>query len=187
MTIEELILSRSYLPKDGTYTMYDHLTAIKTGVIGTPVSLVVTPKVEQVVVRESKANIKVKESIINIRLRINTETGILEGSIMGSTMTVKQGDSTDVFEITIDGVTDYTDYRTDVQVLVPKTNAVVIAKETITPVDGKMSVAFAPEQTAGLAASSYNVVAEVVKETNGVVIFRRELTWTLRVQESLVN
>lgn len=187
MTIEELILSRSYLPKDGTYTMYDHLTAIKTGVIGTPVSLVVTPKIEQVVVEESKAYIKVKEDIIKIRLRINTEDGILEGSTMGSTMVTKQGDSTDVFEITIDGLRDYTNYRAEVQVLVPKTNEVKIAKEIVTPVSNKMSIAFAPEQTALLTPGSYNVVTEVIKEENSVIVFRRELTWTLKIQESLVN
>lgn len=106
---------------------------------------------------------------------------------MASSMKVKKGDSTDIFEITIDGVTDYTDYRGEVSVLFPKSNAAAIVKYSILPANGKITLALSPSQTGGLAVGDYNVVFEVIKETNGVVEFRRELSWPLQIQPSLLN
>jgi hypothetical protein len=102
-------------------------------------------------------------------------------------MKVKRGDSTDIFEITVEGVTDYADYRGEMSVLKPKTNEAVIAKYVISPVDGKIVAALSPAQTAGLDVGNYNVVFEVIKEETGVVTFRRELNWPLEVLPSLLN
>ena len=102
-------------------------------------------------------------------------------------MKVKKGDSTDIFEVTVDGVVDYTDYRGEITVLAPKTNSVVIAKYTIAPASNKITVAFSPAQTQGLAVGDYNVVFEVIKEVGGIIEFRRELSWPLQILPSLLN
>jgi hypothetical protein len=106
---------------------------------------------------------------------------------VANSMKVKRGDSTDIFEVTVEGVTDYTDYRGEVSVLAPKTNEAVIAKYVIAPTDGKITVALSPAQTALLDVGNYNVVLEVIKEATGVVTFRRELNWPLEVLPSLLN
>lgn len=106
---------------------------------------------------------------------------------MASNMKVRKGDSTDIFEIAVEGVSDYTDYRGEVAVLKPSTNEIVIGKYVISPSSGKISVAFSPSQTAGLDVGSYTVVFEIIKEVNGVVEFRRELNWSLEILQSLIN
>lgn len=66
MTIEEYILSRSYLPKNGTYTMVDHIKAMLMGVSGSFVKIVVDTKVDKINVKETTTNIGIKENVVKI-------------------------------------------------------------------------------------------------------------------------
>ena len=106
---------------------------------------------------------------------------------MANNMKIKKGDSSDIFEITVEGINDYADYRAEVSVLMPKTNALVIAKYTVAPTTSKFVIAFSPAQTQLLLVGDYNVVVEIIKETAGVVEFRRELNWPLQITPSLLN
>lgn len=106
---------------------------------------------------------------------------------MVNNMRVKKGDSTDIFEITIEGLTDYTDYRGEVTILNPADDTEVFPKIAIAPANNKITVAFSPVHTSTLDVGEYNVVCEVIKETDGVVQFRRELSWPIEVLPSLIN
>ena len=106
---------------------------------------------------------------------------------MANNMVIKQGDSTDIYEIEIEGLTDYTGYRADVAVLNSKTKGVIIGPYSIGPADNKISVALYPSQTALLQPGMYIVVCEVIKEIDEVVMFRKEFSWTLQITESLIN
>lgn len=99
-------------------------------------------------------------------------------------MRCKKGDSSNTFKLTVEGITDYTDYRGELAVLNPSDNSVLIGKLVVSP---NLAVAFAPVQTASLAVGDYTVVFEVIKEVATVVEFRRELTWPLQITESLLN
>ena len=82
MTIQEAILSRSPLPKDGTYTLLEHLFATDVKIAGTPVGLSVATGVEVVKVQVAKANIKVNEAIIAIRIdAVNKAIGVNNDTI----------------------------------------------------------------------------------------------------------
>ena len=82
MTIQEAILSRSPLPKDGTHTLLEHLFATDVKIAGTPVGLSVATGVEVVKVQGAKANIKVNEAIIAIRIdAINKTIGVNNDTI----------------------------------------------------------------------------------------------------------
>lgn len=101
-------------------------------------------------------------------------------------MTAKQGESTDLFIITVKGVTDYTDYYSDLSILVADTEVVVLGPVRINPVDNKFSVALTPDQTAALPVDSYTVVLEVIKEVTGIKEFRKEISWSLKVTKPLI-
>ena len=68
MTIQEAILSRSPLPKDGTNTMYDHMFALEMTVVGISGAITVSTNTVGVQVTTSKADIKVKEDIIGTKI-----------------------------------------------------------------------------------------------------------------------
>lgn len=59
MTMQEYILAKSYLPKNGTYTMRDHLQAMEMTVIGENQKLVVINKKENITVTDKKENVRV--------------------------------------------------------------------------------------------------------------------------------
>ena len=101
-------------------------------------------------------------------------------------MNAKQGESTDLFLVSIDGLTDYTDYYSDLSVIDARTNTVVLGPIRINPVDNAFSVALSRTQTAALPVDSYVVVLEVVKEVAAVLEFRKEISWALKITESLL-
>lgn len=105
---------------------------------------------------------------------------------MASNMKVKRGDSTDIYNITVEGVSDYTDYRGEVTIL-DSDNEVVFPKVVIAPNEGKVSIALTPTQTATLEVGSYNMVCEIIKEEDGIVTFRREMNWPIEILPSLIN
>jgi hypothetical protein len=80
MTFEEAILSRSYLPKDGTYTMEDHILAMQMDIVGSCAEVKLGVEREQVVVKEVKASLKVKEDIIKIKVDQATDNVDIQDS-----------------------------------------------------------------------------------------------------------
>ena len=102
-------------------------------------------------------------------------------------MSVKQGENTDLFIITIQDLIDYTDYYSDLSVVAADTDTVVLGPLRIEAVDNKFSVALSPAQTAQLPIGGYTVVLEVVKDVASVVEFRKELSWPLKVTKSIIN
>lgn len=104
-----------------------------------------------------------------------------------SKMTVKQGENTDLFIITIEGLVDYTDYYSDLSVVAADTDTVVLGPIRINPVDNQFSIAFTPAQTLALPVGSYTAVLEVVKEVATVLEFRKEISWPLKITKSILN
>lgn len=77
MTMEAFILAKSYLPKNGTYTMMDHLHAMEMTVIGEfnrvainnkkdPIKIGV--KADKIVVASKKETIVIKELAKNVQI-----------------------------------------------------------------------------------------------------------------------
>lgn len=102
-------------------------------------------------------------------------------------MSAKRGENTELFNVHIEGVSNYTDYYAKLVVLNAKTNAEAIPSTTITAIDNKFPIALTPDQTLSLAVDSYVVVLEVIKEVEGTIQFRKELSWPLKITESLIN
>ena len=61
MTIGEFVLARSYLPKNGTHTMDEHVMAMLMTMSGTCSKLVVDDLPELVKVNNSKEKIEIKD------------------------------------------------------------------------------------------------------------------------------
>lgn len=104
-----------------------------------------------------------------------------------SKMTLKQGESSDLFIVTIKGLVDYTNYYSDLTILNADTGLVVLGPIRINPVSNKFSIALTPAQTALLPVDNYTAVLEVVKDVATVIEFRKEISWSLKVTESLIN
>ena len=82
MTMQEYILAKSYLPKNGTYTMMDHLQAMEMTVIGENQKLVIANKistirvsdiVEKIQIGTAKDPIVIKDSRFGIVLSNKTQ------------------------------------------------------------------------------------------------------------------
>lgn len=100
----------------------------------------------------------------------------------------RKGDSTDIKKITIKGITDYSGYTGDITVLDPNTKVVAGFTGVITPdVSTGFTVGLSPQQTNALAIGTYLVVFEVKKVEEGTVVYRKELSWSLIITESLIN
>lgn len=107
---------------------------------------------------------------------------------------VRQGDSTNLKQITITGVTDYTITGG----MVYRGNITVLDKSTKKPVgftsfieahatDG-FTVGLYPEHTQQLGLGTFLVVFEITGEDDkGLVVYRRELEWEIKVTKSLLN
>ena len=65
MTMEEYILAKSYLPKNGTYTMMEHLQAMEMTVVGEHQKLTVENKKDYVRIADKKENVKVTTKNVN--------------------------------------------------------------------------------------------------------------------------
>ena len=103
-------------------------------------------------------------------------------------MSAKRGDNTQTFKIAIKDLADYTGYQGDLAVLDSKEDTVILGKFTLDP-DPELgfSVTITPEQTKSLEVGTYTVVFEVLKIVDLVVVFRREISWTLKLLLSLIN
>lgn len=103
-----------------------------------------------------------------------------------SNMSAKQGESTDLFEITIKDLVEYTDYYSDLYVLAADTDATVLGPIRIEAVDNVFPAALSPSQTQGLPAGNYTVVLVVEKSVEGNIEFRKEISWALKINKSLL-
>ena len=59
MTMQEYILAKSYLPKNGTYTMMDHLQAMEMTVVGENQKLIIVNKISTIKVSDRIEKIKI--------------------------------------------------------------------------------------------------------------------------------
>ena len=82
MTMQEYILAKSYLPKNGTYTMMDHLQAMEMTVVGENQRLVIankistikeSDKIEIIKIGAAKDPIVIKDSRFGIVLSNKTQ------------------------------------------------------------------------------------------------------------------
>jgi hypothetical protein len=85
-TIEEAILQRSYLPKDGTYTMVDHILAMDMHITGTNVDYPsISEEVTYLKVQENQVTTDIKEGIISINIEpkeVNILVGVEETKVV---------------------------------------------------------------------------------------------------------
>ena len=80
MTMQEYILAKSYLPKNGTYTMMDHLQAMEMTVIGENQKLVVANKI---------STIKVSDRIEKIQIGTAKDPIVIKDSRFGIVLSKK--------------------------------------------------------------------------------------------------
>ena len=80
MTMQEYILAKSYLPKNGTYTMMDHLQAMEMTVIGENQKLVVANKI---------STIKVSDRIEKIQIGAAKDPIVIKDSKFGIVLSKK--------------------------------------------------------------------------------------------------
>ena len=82
MTLEEFIVSRSYLPKDGTHTILEHLQALDMNITGTYVGEIVKKEeVTGIVVTENVVTIDIKSNIINTDIKqITTDISVVQAT-----------------------------------------------------------------------------------------------------------
>jgi hypothetical protein len=100
-------------------------------------------------------------------------------------ISLKKGESSDLFEVTIKDLEDYTDYYSDLSIITYADTS-VLGPLRINPVNNVFSIALSPAQTAGLPVGNYIVVLVVVKDVLGVIEFRKEISWKLEVNSSLL-
>ena len=62
MTVEQFILERSYLPKNNTYTLEEHLMAMQMSILGVCTALVIEDETENVQVIEAVEKIIITDS-----------------------------------------------------------------------------------------------------------------------------
>ena len=87
MTIESFILSKSYLPKNGTYTMMDHLQAME---------MTVTGEVNKIAINDAKDPVKIGDKLDKINVnepfsftwKEKGKSYIISADLKGSTITV---------------------------------------------------------------------------------------------------
>ena len=109
---------------------------------------------------------------------------------MSVSMVSKKGDSTNVINVTVKGLTDYTGYYGILHILLPGKDSsnTKVLDLTIDHSTDKFEVFFMPAQTSTLEVdTTYLVVFEIYHKTGEVVDFRRELSWPLEITKSLIN
>jgi len=101
--------------------------------------------------------------------------------------TVK-GDSTDIKNITVEGVTDYTDYTGKLVVLDTQVKGhIMITQPSIAPdTETGFTCGLTPGQTDTLSKGNYIVVFEITKTESTVATYRREINWQLNIMEALI-
>jgi hypothetical protein len=69
MTLEEIVVARSYLPADGTYTILEHLMAMQINIMGSYVDVpTVAVTTTYTTIEENRVTLVVKEGIIRVNI-----------------------------------------------------------------------------------------------------------------------
>lgn len=97
---------------------------------------------------------------------------------------IYQGDSTDVVNIKIEGVTDYSLYSCNT-VIVKNIGDTPIVDKTITPdaVEG-FDVFITPVESALLSEGLYKIVCELTKTEATIVTYRKEVHGVITVEKA---
>lgn len=100
---------------------------------------------------------------------------------------IQQGGSSDLKMVTVENVTDYTDYYGTLAVVneYTKTPTGVMVPIAPHPVNG-FTLALMPEHTTSLVPKKYLVVFEISKGVSPIT-YRKEVSWMLEVSQSLIN
>lgn len=95
-----------------------------------------------------------------------------------SKITLIVGDSSDIYRVTHEGVTDYTDYSGTL-VILDNNNAEVLRKKVTPNITTGFDFKLAPDDTIGLPAATYKMAFEIKRIVASNVVFRRELHYDL--------
>lgn len=105
-----------------------------------------------------------------------------------TTWKITVGGSSDIKLVTIENVTDYTDYYATLAVIDILTKKPV--EGTIVPllpnIHNGFTVQLLPAQTKNLKEGSYLVALELSKGVDPIT-YRKEVSWIMEVSESLIN
>lgn len=80
MTIEEYILSRSYLPKTSVYTLQEHLMAMLMTIQGSCTSLVIEDEREFIQIKDTLDSISISDGKETIIIKDNSDTHLISDS-----------------------------------------------------------------------------------------------------------
>jgi len=96
-------------------------------------------------------------------------------------LSIYQGDSTDILNITVEDETDYSQYTCKAMVVKSVGDvALITASPTIDTTNG-VFVSLSPTDTAGLLPGTYIFLIVIKKTVNSVVTYRKEIHETLVV------
>lgn len=107
--------------------------------------------------------------------------------------TVRQGDSTNIKPITIDGVTNYTiagglAYTGYLTVIEKTSQQISLEMAIAAHVTNGFIVGLLPEHTKALGVGDFVVVFEISgRNAEALLTYRREVDWELRIEKSLIN
>ena len=95
-----------------------------------------------------------------------------------SKITLIVGDSSDIYRVTHEGVTDYRGYSGTL-VILDSNNVEVVRKEVTPDIVNGFDFTLAPADTAGLTPYTYKMAFEIKKIVASVAVFRREIHYDL--------
>ena len=106
---------------------------------------------------------------------------------------VRQGDSTNVKPITIDGVVDYTiagglAYTGYITVLDKAGQPAGFASAIAAHATNGFTVGLLPEHTKTIGVGDFVVVFEISgRNADELLVYRREVDWELKIEKSMIN
>lgn len=104
-----------------------------------------------------------------------------------NTWQIAQGSSTDIKQVTIENIDDYTDYYSTVAVVDEYSKEPIGVTFSVSPdKDDGFTVGLLPGNTELIEPGRYLVVFEISKGIDPV-LYRKEISWLLEVSPSLVN
>ena len=107
--------------------------------------------------------------------------------------TVRQGDSTNIKPITIDGVTNYAiagglAYTGYITVIEKSSQQIGLAMAIAAHATNGFIVGLLPEHTKTLGVGDFIVVFEISgRNAKDLLTYRREVDWELKIEKSLIN
>lgn len=77
MTWAEFVVARSRLPKDGTYTLAEHLDDMNRTISGECISLIVADETETISITDETESVIVKDAMESIEIEDTTEESLI--------------------------------------------------------------------------------------------------------------